>query len=110
MIFHDQPHTDILQLNTGLPFIQESIETDDLTKISREDIFITYRSKLRSDMVIPKDSLQQIGLIVDVDPQLVPFLIVKRCWYSGPFGSFQYRYFLGFNGPKDLAIMWKLSL
>ena len=110
MIFHDQPHTDILQLNTGLPFIQESIETDDLTKISREDILTTYRSKLRSDMVIPKDSLQQIGLIVDVDPQLVPFLIVKRCWYSGPYGSFQYRYFLGFDGPKELAIMWKLSL
>ena len=43
------------------------------------------------------------------DPMFSPYLLVKEIHYRTGHNSYMRYFYIGFKGPDDLAILWKLS-
>lgn len=108
MIFQSKPHFDIVSLKTGLMLENrfKKVYEDYKGHLPHlECIFTPGISAIRNDMLtVPDDD---IGIIVDVSPIVLPFLIIKKAIFQNYIP--EYLYFIGFNGPEDIAMMWKLS-
>lgn len=68
-------------------------------------------NRLRDDCLIFQAMDQERALVHDWDLVFNPYLLIKEVHYK-PKGTFSdlFYFYVGFDGPEELAVLWKLSL